>query len=107
MKNPDADGTIIPDAAAFGVWLSNNYQQQQHDLWLKIAKKNSGERSVSSDEAVDPERQSQPPPTSVVDVYIQLVANNRDSKYFIPPGKPWHEGMPSLTKRISCPISQN
>jgi uncharacterized protein YdeI (YjbR/CyaY-like superfamily) len=52
MKIDDVDVTIFPNAAAFEVWLSHNHQRHE-GIWLKIAKKNSGQSSITSDEAVD------------------------------------------------------
>jgi uncharacterized protein YdeI (YjbR/CyaY-like superfamily) len=44
--------TAFGDAAAFERWLTKNHQRRE-GIWLKIAKKNSGRPSITSDEAVD------------------------------------------------------
>jgi uncharacterized protein YdeI (YjbR/CyaY-like superfamily) len=50
---PDAlDIIMCEDATAWEAWLAANHRLH-HGVWLKIAKKDTGVASVTSDEAVD------------------------------------------------------
>ena len=48
----EVETIVFADAAAFDSWLEKNYQLQR-GVWMKIAKKDSGIPSITSDEAVD------------------------------------------------------
>lgn len=48
----EVEGIVFADADAFGSWLEKNYQLQ-HGVWIKMAKKDSGIPSITSDDAVD------------------------------------------------------
>jgi len=52
MTPTDAPILTFANAAAFGTWLSQNYQLTS-GIWVKVAKKDSGIPSVTSDELVD------------------------------------------------------
>ncbi len=53
MKRTDGVEVItFTDAAAFESWLAENHQRQD-GVWLKIAKRSTGIRSLTDDEAVD------------------------------------------------------
>jgi uncharacterized protein YdeI (YjbR/CyaY-like superfamily) len=43
---------VFEDAGQFDEWLAGHHEQQE-PIWLKIAKKGSGKRTISGDEAVD------------------------------------------------------
>ncbi len=46
------DALLLPDAAAWRAWLAEHHDSAR-DVWLLIAKKNSGATTVTIDEALD------------------------------------------------------
>ncbi len=50
--SPDASSTLFRSAKAFATWLKKNHATSS-GLWLRIAKRGAGERSVTYPEAVD------------------------------------------------------
>jgi uncharacterized protein YdeI (YjbR/CyaY-like superfamily) len=47
-----SDDVFFPDVAAFDSWLESHHDSSE-GIWIRMAKKGSGIRSLSSDEAVD------------------------------------------------------